>query len=302
MIYVILKGRIGNQLFMYSLAKDIQEKYLKNEAIIIDDKSVLDQNWIDDLEYYNLKDENTTFVHHREMLKSIKFLLPMIGFVLYKIMVYKKDYMKKYSIEKKYQSLFNLLGFIVCENGFIPFKVKRKNIILHGYFQSEKYFTDVSQKLISIYSLQNNKQFLEYPDLEQICSRNTICISIKVEHNVGNEIYDVCSKQYWEKAIKYMTENVENPLFFICSDNVEYVKNYLIDCNKYDVVCQRKGYPSPIALSVMSQCKYFIIGNTTFGWWAQYLSQYSEKVVIAPSKWMNCEMPIDIYQEKWILM
>ena len=49
MIYVILKGRIGNQLFMYSLAKDIQEKYLKNEEIIIDDKSVLDQNWIDDL-------------------------------------------------------------------------------------------------------------------------------------------------------------------------------------------------------------------------------------------------------------
>ena len=27
-----------------------------------------------------------------------------------------------------------------------------------------------------------------------------------------------------KKAIEYICENVENPLFFICSDNVEYVK------------------------------------------------------------------------------
>lgn len=300
MIYVILKGRIGNQLFMYALAKEIQKNRNDNK-IIIDDKAVLDKNWVDDLEYYNLSD-NTVFVHDHKMLRSIKFLLPMIGFFLYKIMVYKKNYMRKYEIEKKYQKLFNFLGFVVCENGYLPYQIKRKNILIHGYFQSEKYFKNSSNEIKYLFSLKNSQKLIDYPNIEKISTRNTVCISIKVEHNVGNEMYDVCTREYWEKAIEYMINNVENPLFFICSDNVEYVKNNLIDCEKYDIVCQAKGFPAPIALSAMAQSKHFIIGNTTFGWWAQYLSTNNDKIVIVPSKWMNCEMPIDIYQDNWILM
>ena len=301
MIYVILKGRIGNQLFMYSIAEQIK-KNKKGDEIIIDDKSVLDENWTDDLEYYDLDKNNVTFVHNHKMLKKINFLIPMIGFFLYKVMVYKKDYLKKYEIEKKYQKFFNFLGLVVCENGYLPYELKRKNIIIHGYFQSEKYFKNISADIKNEFSLENNQQLSLYPNIDKIRKRNTVCISIKVEHNVGNEIDDVCTKKYWEDAIKYMIDNVDDPLFFICSDNVEYVKNNLIDCEKYDVVCQAKNYPSPVALAAMAQSKHFIIGNTTFGWWAQYLSKNSNKIVVAPKKWMNCEMPIDIYQDNWVLM
>ena len=52
----------------------------------------------------------------------------------------------------------------------------------------------------------------------------------------------------------------------------------------------------------MGECKHFIIGNTTFGWWAQYLSDYNKKIVVAPSKWMKIDMPIDIYQKDWHLV
>lgn len=61
---------------------------------------------------------------------------------------------------------------------------------------------------------------------------------MKVEHNVGSSMYDVCSMEYWESAIEYITRTVENPLFFICSDNVEYVLRNLIDATKYDYVVQ----------------------------------------------------------------
>ena len=123
-----------------------------------------------------------------------------------------------------------------------------------------------------------------------------------MEHNVGSELYDVCDMEYWKKAIKYITENVENPLFFICSDNVQYVVDNLIDTNQFDYVCQSKDYPVHISLAAMNECKHFIIGNTTFGWWAQYLSKSQNKIVVAPSRWMRVEMPIDIYQEGWHLI
>lgn len=76
----------------------------------------------------------------------------------------------------------------------------------------------------------------------------------------------------------------------------------MIDCEKYDVVTQSKEFTVVESLAVMSKCKHFIIGNTTFGWWAQYLSENDDKIVVAPSRWMNVDMPIDIYQDNWHLI
>ena len=55
--------------------------------------------------------------------------------------------------------------------------------------------------------------------------RNSVCISIKIEHNAGSSIYDVCDEDYYRRAIAYIEKNVENPLYFLCSDNVEKAKN-----------------------------------------------------------------------------
>jgi len=83
---------------------------------------------------------------------------------------------------------------------------------------------------------------------------------------------------------------------------VEYVKENLIDCEKYDAVYQQSDYPVHVSLTVMSMCKHFVIGNTTFGWWAQYLSDYENKIVVAPSRWFGIDMPCDIYQDNWHLI
>lgn len=115
-------------------------------------------------------------------------------------------------------------------------------------------------------------------------------------------MYDVCTMQYWKEAIKYVTGQVEDPLFFICSDNVPYVLSHLIDANQFDYVEQSREFPVHVSLAAMAECKHFIIGNTTFGWWAQYLSRNPEKIVVAPSRWMAVDMPIDLYQDGWHLV
>ena len=67
-------------------------------------------------------------------------------------------------------------------------------------------------------------------------------------------------------------------------------------------MCQSRDFGVEKSLAVMGMCKHFVIGNTTFGWWAQFLNGRDDKIVVAPSRWMNVDMPIDIYQDNWHLI
>lgn len=302
-IFLILKGRIGNQLFQYAFAKSILEEIGSDNKLIIDESEVLELNWVNSLRDYSL--EGVEYVSERSMLKTREFIIPYIALCVYHRFIYSKDYMTKYRLEKIFEPILNHFGLIAIENGYLPYKINRKrNVIIYGFFQSELFFTKYADRIKREFDLLKELETSNYPCLEEIKNRNTVCISIKVEHNVDFPMYNVCDKAYWEKAIDYIVQNVDNPLFFICSDNVDYVKEKLIDCSKYDVVCQAKGFPVHLSLAAMSLCKHFVIGNTTFGWWAQYLSKNEDKIVVVPKKWMNIDMPIDIYkgQKGWKLM
>lgn len=296
-LYVPLKGRIGNQFFIYAFARSIQITK-KNCKIIIDDSEVRKLNWENSLINYNLPD--VEYVHDR---KEILFFLP-IRYFIYKIIhhfIDKKEYSEKFKCEKKLNKLFNKFGIFFCENGFLHCDNLEYISFIDGYFQSEKYFENAKEEIKSIL----NKNFdcsLYYDNISKLINRNTVCISVKVEHNIGSKLYDVCDINYWKRAINYIIGNVKNPLFFICSDNVDYVLTNLIDANKYEYIVQNKEAPVHISLEIMSKCKHFIIGNSTYAWWAQYLNDNDDKIVIAPKKWMKVKMPIDIYQDNWILM
>ena len=56
-----------------------------------------------------------------------------------------------------------------------------------------------------------------------------------------------------------------------------------------------------IDLNLMTYCKHFIIANSSFSWWGAWLCKNKKKIICAPNKWVNDNIPtIDIIPNKWI--
>ncbi len=302
-IYIPIMGRIGNQLFQYAFAYSVKQELDGDCEILIDEYDVISSKWTNSLREYDL--EPIKYISRRDKKTILRLGKCFGAYELYKRFAYTEDSVKLFEREKRWQRFFNRLGLIVLLRGYYEYKLPEKgNIFLYGYFQSEKFFVKYRNEIRRLFDQTEKLSSSNYPHLDELTNRNSVCISVKIEHNIGSSIYDVCSEDYYRSAIKYIEEHVDNPLYFLCSDNVERAKELFFKGFNRDVVCQPDGYEVSLTLCAMSKCKHFIINNTSFGWWAQYLSDFPNKIVVAPAKWKANDDPVSIYdnQDCWHLI
>jgi|TARA_B110000503_G_scaffold143368_1_gene244384 hypothetical protein len=50
---------------------------------------------------------------------------------------------------------------------------------------------------------------------------------------------------------------------------------------------------------LLKNCKYFIVGPTTFHWWGAWLSDYKDKICIRPKN-LNPSNNVDFWPNSWI--
>jgi hypothetical protein len=74
-------------------------------------------------------------------------------------------------------------------------------------------------------------------------------------------------------------------------------------CRFVNIEASRKN--PIIDFQLMSLCKHNIIPNSTFSWWAAWLNEHPEKVVVTPNRWfndesMNTKALLDTIPDDWI--
>lgn len=172
-----------------------------------------------------------------------------------------------------------------------------------GQFQSWKYYEGIEQKILQEY--QYNEALLS-DKTKEIREKMRQCNSVSLHIRRGDYlgVYNmkglgsVCDKAYYERAIKYIEENVESPHFFIFSDDKDYIKeNYNLP--NMTIIDHNKGMDSWQDMYLMSQCKHNIIANSTFSWWGAYLNPNPEKKVVAPTRWWALFDKDDIIPPTW---
>ena len=71
---------------------------------------------------------------------------------------------------------------------------------------------------------------------------------------------------------------------------------------RFTMVVSNTEYTSYLDMMLMSRCRHNIISNSSFGWWAAWLNDHPDKLVIAPDKWENDRDSRDVYTEGMVLV
>ena len=291
MIVVKLISGLGNQLFQYSIGRQLS--ILNNVPLKLDTSFYKNQN----LRSYKLDKYNITSEIATEQEVD--------------------SYLKKYYEKTFYAKIFRNIELYLPKSKRLRFKEeelwvfepqlfnKINNTYIDGYWQHYQYFEKFDPSIFQELTLK------------EICNtniKNTTSIiasdlpSISVHIRRGDYISDpdanklmgILPLEYYNKAIKYIIQNVKNPSFYFFSDDLEWVKkNIKIDYPVYYI----EGNPDYIDLELMRKCHHNIIANSSFSWWGAFLNRNPNKIVIAPKQWVlpdNINKKIHIQFPEWI--
>ena len=228
-------------------------------------------------------------------------------------------YSDLYVKEKKWAKILDFFGLYILTNGYYPFRYRGifENKLLLGFFESDKYFIHIRDQLKKEFQV---KDFGNNPTLvllaSEISSINSICVGVRKGDFIskGNRLYcDICTPDYYLAGINCTLQRMEEKdsaisehKIYVFSDDVKWVQdNVRFSEEVCYVTSSVNGEIKPWEmLQLMTYFQYYVISNSTFFWWGQFLSNSSARIVVAPSVWRsgNQEVYKEIYEDSWILL
>jgi hypothetical protein len=290
MVIVKLIGGLGNQMFQYAAGRRLAH------ALGVELK--LDISWFatQDLRTYSLgvfniqeniaspEEVATLKVHNQGIAERV------IRRVLHKPPKQASTYIRE---KKKFHFDPDILN--------LP-----DGVYLHGSWQSEKYFADIQTVICREFTVKTPQT----GKVKELAGRVASCESVSLHIRRGdyvsnahaNQIHGICDLDYYLRSVEHFTQILNNPHFFIFSDEPKKARNNLKLVYPATVVDRNGADKSYEDLRLMSQCKHHIIANSTFSWWAAWLSKNQNKIVLAPKRWFKSDDydPKDLIPNKWI--
>ena len=284
MIVVKLTGGLGNQMFQYSAGRALAYK------------------------------------HHTQLLLDVRFFekqslreFSLDRFLIQASVATANDLHPWPSWSRKPSAWLQRLGISTNRYkqptfSFDPcWDVVSDNTMIEGYFQSEKYFSQIKSILRQEF-LPRSMPSGANRDFEMlITSTESVMIHIRRGDYVSNpkalKTHGLCSLSYYENAMEQIYSKVKDPHFFIFSDDLDWVTDNLRLRGDVAYVSGNISLPE-IDLYLMSRCKHFVLANSSFSWWAAWLGGDEKSICISPSPWFDKPSfdESDLIPTMWIKM
>lgn len=284
-------GGLGNQLFQYAMLVAVREHY--GEETLMDTSVYASYGLHNGLEInriFNTTAKDATkekiqqvsrFTTNYKLSRLFHYLLPA-----------KRTEFKERIFGKYYPGVFDVSG----------------DCLYDGYWQHHEYFANCRESILKEFTLRE-----PLDKINQDCfdayrgSSKYVSVHVRRGDFLNSKLYrGLCGKEYYVAAIKKAIEIVgEDAHFVFFSNDIPWCKEHLASLVKEGqctFITHNTGADSYKDMILMSACRVNIIANSSFSWWGAYLNQREDKVVIAPEKWINRDMPDPIQMPEWILL
>jgi len=290
---------LGNQLFMYANSYSLCKK---NNF----------DHYIDTLSGYYQKKHIYDFVLDRFSISALKaskefsFENPYKN-LLKRILIFidKFSKNKKFYFEKKDSNK-------VSEYSPLNFDKAYNHFFIDGNFESEKYFIDYRNDLLNEFDIKNKDQFSDNKYLDIIKKHNVVSICVR-QNRFSERVNNKFSSEnlnksllfvketinYINKAIEYFNKRIDNPKYLIWSNDFDNLDKYF-DTKKFIFVMNSEDKVLT-DFFLLTQCRYFIVGPSTFHWWGAWLSNFDDKICVRPNN-LNPSNNKDFWPEKWTII
>ncbi|MDR1614938.1 MAG: alpha-1,2-fucosyltransferase [Campylobacteraceae bacterium] len=278
MIITRLIGGLGNQLFQYAIGRAITHK---NSDILKLDITGFKNYKLHNgyrLNAFNIDEKIADISEIKRFGVKNRVLRKLIRMGIF-------GYKKTFYVEKPEN-----------ETKFDPKVFLYQNLYLSGYWQNEKYFSDIRDIIVKEFTLKKSisENIAKYMKL----IKNSSSVSIHIRRGDYLNADASLGIEYYKKALEYIRERINNPSFFIFSDDISWCKenlNFII--NPIFIESTTSELED---LELMKNVKHNIIANSSFSWWAAWLNENEEKIVIAPKVWFKNRAGFDPVPEAWI--
>ena len=284
-IVIEIAGGLGNQMFQYAFY--LKMKHLGYESQLYFDTSQLRHNGFELSKVFNI---DATLVSKSEVEKLLDKKLDLLSKLKRKISGHNPSFYWEH--DKGY--------------AFKPEILKQKNsVYLQGCWLSEKYFADIQKEISDVFrfpSLKGKNQEVA----QQIFNDSTsVGIHIRRGDYLTSNIHrNLDYKNYLNQAISLIKVKYPELNFYVFSDDSHFAKEIFnkIEHNKVNIIDWNRSTDAFNDMHLMSLCRHQIICNSTFSWWAAWLNNNPDKIVISPKDWFTSDFlnDNDIVPDEWI--
>jgi len=270
-IVVRLSGGLGNQLFMFAAAKQFSIR--TNKELLVD--------------------EFTGFAFDHKFKRSP--ILGSFGFPYKKApwYLYPLSFSKLFDIFKFFLPISRINTF---NNMNDPFNYI---VYIDGYWQSQSYFLEIESNIRQSYRniLIGNNNAEAYRNII-LKSVNSVAVHVRrfdLEHHSGR---GVIGREYYKNAMEFLISQIGQCNFYVFSDRPEEVRKFL-SLEKYSMNYINEGFSDIEEFHLMMSCDHFIIGDSTFSWWAAWLGVNLKKTVCFPKLNQRSNSKLDFPMSGW---
>jgi len=178
--------------------------------------------------------------------------------------------------------------------------------LIVGNWPNERYFKRIRSRLLHELELKLPPSARDQEILEQMKVGESTAVHVRRGDKVGNPTFKATSAEYCRKAMEEARKRLHNPRFFIFSDDPEWIASQIAP--NADVMIIDHHAPDQVHedFRLMRACKHQIIASSSLSWWAAWLNENPDKVVITPpaSHWVQrpgCD-PSQILPSEWIVV